>query len=72
MQEDLIHTRVWKGQSISSLEKIVAQNRNAFVSMQQCSAYFSFQLPNETTRVTYLLDAIHCSDPPLQAAMALV
>ena len=40
--------------------------------MQQCSAYFSFQLPNETTRVTYLLDAIQCSDPPLQVVIALV
>ena len=72
IQEDLIHTRVWKGQSNFSLEKFVAQDRNSFVSMQQCSAYFSFQLPNETTRVTYLLDAIQCSDPALQAAMALV
>ena len=64
MQEDLIHTRVWKGQSISSLEKIVAQNRNAFVPMQQCSAYFNFQLSNENTLVTYLLDAIQFSNPP--------
>ena len=66
MQEDLIHTIVWKGQSILSLEKNVAQNRNAFVPMQQCSAYFNFQLSNENTLVTYLLDAIQFSDPPLQ------
>ena len=59
-------------QSNFSLEKFVAQHRNSFVSMQQCAAYFSFQLPNVTTRVTYLLDAIQCSDPPLQASMALV
>lgn len=71
-KDDLLHTRVWKGQSNFSLEKFIAQHRNAFVSMQQCSAHVAFQLPNEHTRVTYLLDAIQCNDAPLQAAMALV
>ena len=40
--------------------------------MQACSEHVAYQLPNEHTRVTYLLDGIECSDAPLQAAMALV
>jgi hypothetical protein len=41
--------------------------------MQQCADHVVFQLPNEHTRVTYLLDDIQCNDAaPLQAAMALV
>ena len=40
--------------------------------MQACAQHIAYQLPNEHTRVTYLLDAIECSDAPLQAAMALV
>jgi hypothetical protein len=72
LKDDLLHTREWKGQSNFSLEKFIAQHRNAFVSMQQCAEHVAFQLPNEHTRVTYLLDAIHCNDAPLQAAMALV
>jgi hypothetical protein len=40
--------------------------------MQQCAEHVAFQLPNEHTRVTYLLDGIQCNDAPLQAAMALV
>ena len=63
-QDNLLHTRVWKGQGIFSLERFVAQHRNAFVS--------SFQLPNQHTRVGYLLDAIQTSDAGLQAAMAQV
>ena len=50
-QDDLIHTRVWRGQSNFSLEKFIAQHRNAFVSMQQCAEHVAYQLPNETTRV---------------------
>ena len=71
-QDDLLHTRTWKGQTNFSLEKFVAQHRNAFVSMQQCSQHVAYQLPNEHTRVGFLLDAIQTSDAGLQAAMAQI
>jgi hypothetical protein len=71
-QDDLLHNRQWKGQSNFSLEKFIAQHRNAFVSMRQCAEHVTFQLPNERTRVSYLLDAVQNSDPGLQAAMAQV
>jgi len=71
-QDDLLHTRQWKGSTNFSLEKFVAQHRNAFVSMSQCAEHVTYQLPNENTRVTFLLDAIDCNHAPLQAAMALV
>ena len=38
-QDDLLHNRVWKGQSNFPLEGFVAQHRNAFVSMQQCAKH---------------------------------
>ena len=38
--------------------------------MQQCAEHIAYQLPNELTRVGYLLERIQCSDPGLQAAMA--
>lgn len=71
-QDDLIHTRKWKGQSNFSLEKFIGSHRFAYVSMCQCAQHVNFQLPNETTRVTFLLNGIECNDAPLQAAMALV
>ena len=39
--------------------------------MLQCAEHVTYQLPNEYTRVTYLLDAIETSDAALQAAIAL-
>ncbi len=71
-QEQLLHTRVWKGQTNFSLEKFIAQHRNAYVSMQQCAEHVPYQLPNEHTRVGYLLKAIQCSDAGLQAAIAQI
>ena len=40
--------------------------------MQQCSEHMEYQLPNEHTRVRYLLEGIQCPDPGLQAAMASI
>ena len=71
-QEQLLHTRVWKGQSNFSLEHFISQHRNAFVSMQACAEHVQYQLPNEHSRVGFLLEAIQCSDAGLQAAMASV
>lgn len=71
-QDDLLHTRVWKGQSNFSLENFVSQHRNAFVLMSAGANHVEFQLPNEHTRVGYLLEGIQCSDPTLQAAVAAV
>ena len=71
-QEQLLHTRVWKGQSTFSLENFISQHRNAFVSMQASAKHVQYQLPNEHSRVGYILEAIQCSDPQLQAAMASI
>ena len=71
-QEEVMHNRIWKGQSNFSLEKFVGQHRNAYVMLQQCAEHIAYQLPNERTRVTYLLDNIQCADATLQAAIAAV
>jgi hypothetical protein len=70
--EQLLHTRVWKGQSNFTLERFIAQHRNAFVSMQAAAEHVTYQLPNERSRVGFLLEAIQNSDAGLQAAMASI
>ena len=66
-QEQLLHTRVWKKHSNFSLENFISQHRNAFVSMQASAEHMQYQLPNEHSRVGFLLEAIQCTDPGLQA-----
>ena len=50
-QEQLLHTRLWKGHSNFSLENFISQHRNAFVSMQASAEHVQYQLPNEHSRV---------------------
>ena len=71
-QEQLLHTHVWKGQSYFSLEHFISQHRNPHVSMSASAEHIQFQLPNEHSRVGFLIDAIQCADAGLQAAMASV
>ena len=70
--EQVLHTREWKGQSNFSLDKFIALHRNAFVSMQAAAEHITYQLPNEHSRVGYLMGAIRSSDAGLQAAMASI
>ena len=72
MQEQVLYTRQWRGNSHFTLEQFVSLHRNAFVQMQASSAHVKFQLPNEYTRVGLLLTAIQTSDAALQAAMSAV
>jgi hypothetical protein len=71
-QDNLLHERKWTGQSNFPLEKFVGLHRHAFVTLEEASRHVAFQLPNEHTRVGYLLDGIQNSDPALQAAMSRV
>jgi hypothetical protein len=71
-KEALLHGTKWKGQSNFTLERHAAQHRNAYVSLVACAEHVDYQLPNEHSRVGYLLDSIQNNDPGLQAAMANV
>ena len=71
-QEDLIHSQCWKSNGNILLETFISKHRQGFVSMQRCAEHIDYQLPNERTRVTYLLDAIKTNDPHLSAAIANV
>lgn len=70
--EEMLHSRKWRGNNNTTLERFIGQHRTSFVTLSQCAEHINYQLPNESTRVTHLLDNIECGDAPLQAAMALV
>ena len=65
-------TNFLKGKGQFTLDIFVGKHRNDFVTMQECAQHVPYQLTNAQTRVTNLLNNIHCDNAPLQAAMALV
>ena len=70
--EELVNTRVWKGNSHLTLEKFVSMHRSANSRMKAAAEHTPYQLPDERRTVERLLNAIQTSDPSLQAAMAQI
>jgi hypothetical protein len=50
----------------------ISQHRNAYVSMEARAEHIQYQLPNQHSRVGFLLDAIQNNDAGLQADIASV
>ena len=65
-----LQTLKWRGQSNYPLEGFCQKHRNGYTTMRAAAEHVDFQLPNQHTRVGYLLDAIECNDAKLQAAIA--
>ena len=71
-QENFLHTFIWKGNTNGTLESFINKHRMAFVRIERCAEHITHTVPNDRQRVIYLLDAIKCNDPQLQAALANV
>ena len=72
-QNDFLLNRKWNGNSNQfTLEKFLSQHRAAYTMLEQCAENVTFQLPNERTRVKYLLDNIECKNPEVEAALASI
>ena len=61
----------WNGRQYG-LDKFTNLHRSAYVALEEAAIHVDFQLPNEHTRVGYLLDNITNSDPDLRAALASI
>ena len=68
----LLTTVKWKGTSNYLLSTHCARQRNANVTLQACANHVEYQLPNERTKVGFLLDSIESDDAGLNAALAHV
>ena len=68
----LIHTHKWKGNSSHTLDFSISQHRTPFMPMQACSLHFDYQLPNDNSRVRFMIDRIEYSDVSLHVVITMV
>ena len=71
-EEVLLKQRIYTGkpQSRHTLEMHCDCHRQSNLRMISASEHVSYQLPNQSTRVRYLLDTIKCTDSLLMARIA--
>ena len=66
----MINTK-WNGRQYA-LDKFTNLHRSAYVALEEAALHVQFQLPNEHSRVGYLLENIVNVDPDLRAALASI
>ena len=65
--------RTWTGTSSVTLKRHIDLHRKSFVDMQEAGTHVKHQIPEERTRVTYLLDSIGpCKDPEVLSGAAAI
>jgi hypothetical protein len=69
---DFLTTREWTGTSSVTFEKHADGHRAAYVAIIEAREHISYQLMENRTRVTYLLDSIKCKDPEVLSAVSSV
>ena len=67
--QDFLLNRKWTGTGNFTLERYLNQHRSAYSGLERCAENVATQMPDERTRVQYLLDNIQCNDPGIKAAL---
>ena len=62
---------IWNGRTYR-LEKFMNFHRTLFIQLEEAATRTNSQLPNDHTRVSYLIDNIVNNDPDLRAAIASI
>ena len=66
----LPQTKIWRGNTNHSLEQLMEQHSLAYMTLQQCAEYVTYQLLHDCTRVKYLIDDIQCTNPGVVTALS--
>ena len=69
---DFLTRRKWNGLSSVTLERHLDKQRMSFVALYEASVHVQHQLPQEQTRVTYLLGSIKSKDVEVSTAASAV
>ena len=67
---DFITNSRWTGTTAFTLHAFLAKHRASYNTLQRCAEHVQIELPNERSRVGYLLDNIDCSDKDVTTALS--
>ena len=67
---DFIHNSRFTGTTGFSLHAFLAKHRASYHTLQRCAEHVQVEIPNERSRVGYLLDNIDCQDRDVTTALS--
>ena len=69
---EFLQSRKFTGTTTLTLEAFLGQHRAAYVTLQRCADNVNCQLPDDRSRVQYLLDNIQVDDSNVKAALSSI
>ena len=69
---EFLQSRKFLGTGTNTLESFLGQHRAAYATLQRCADNVNCQLPDERSRVQYLLDNIQADDSNVKAALSSI
>ena len=72
LMNDFLLNSVWTGTTAFTLHGFLAKHRASYNTLQRCAEHVAVELPNDRTRVGYILKNIECSDKDVTAALSHV
>ena len=70
LMNDFLTGSKWTGTTPFTLHGFLAKHRASFNTLQRCAEHVATELPNERTRVGYLLENIECNDLGVKTALS--
>lgn len=70
LMTDFIHGSKFTGNTGFTLHAFLAKHRASYHTLQRCAEHVQVELPNERSRVGYLLDNIDCPDRDVVTALS--
>ncbi len=68
--ENILKNRMWSGTTLVTLSQHMGLHHKAYITLTECAEHIPVEIPNDRSRVTYLLDSFKTIDPSVLAAMA--
>ena len=69
---EFLQSRKFTGTSNITLEAFLGQHRSTYVTLERCAENINCQLPDERSRVQFLLDNIQAEDSNVKAALSSI
>ena len=68
----VLQTRTWSGTTSVTLLQHTSMQRKAFIQLSEAGEHVPTELPNDRTRVSYLLDSLKTDNPKMLAGTAAI
>ena len=69
---EFLQSRKFTGTSNLSLEAFLGLHRSSYVTLQRCAEHINCQMPDQRSRVQYLLENIQAEDSNVKAALSSI